>query len=1226
VGNLTQFNRRVLNHRKRYTLSDANNLETHAAGPRGMWIALNFRCSRYRTLTKHDILQGRLMPTSTLSPYNWRARSAIGVIAATALLICARQGDAQVFPSDPNVSSQPVKSKEPAAPQKKIAKGVDQQRDREAAQPGERIENEEDESMVLKRLEYLRERHRLSAEEEKVGRSQLKLRGLDEVKKSKPVPAVLPQLRPRSLKVSAQPVAGPPADAEALAIAPAGQVFGSKWVELGPNVVYNGQPTGGARCKVGGRVTCAAFDPSDATYQSLYLGTADGGVWKTTNHGGTWTPLSDFQPSLSIGSITVNPAAANEVYVGTGENVLSGDAISGVGVLVSTDGGATWVNRQSSTMGGTAIGRIALDSATTTGATRHLVAATMKGLFATNDSFQNVTLVSSGSYTDVLQDLSNPQVWWATRNSSGAASLYKSTNNGVTWTQQNTGIPTNLPYGLAAIAQAPSNPSIMYAVFNANTGYTQQNIYKSINGGASWSQIDTGHLTSVNSGQFFYNVYVAINPTNANDVYVGGSVPIYRSTNGGTSFTDVASNRSVHADHHFGLFRPNGTRFYDGNDGGLFYTDNPGVSDWVSMNTGLGILQVNEYALALHPTRFEILAGTQDNGTPRYLGSGIWSLVNFGDGGFTFWDPTDSRYVYNGYIYSNIYRSTMSGYDWDDITPSTTSFPSNNYSFPFYPKAALNPTNTNMVVLAGDSLLRNSVARTANVWTDVTGKLNGTRTISAVAFAPSDGEVCYIGYTDGKVYRTGNMSALNPTWNLVMSHPSSTYCTDLAVYPADPNHFVGVFYTYTGNKVYEVTNAAGGATLTSRNSGFPAIAPNCISVDASNTNVWYVGTDAGVYRTVDGGASWQNFSTGLPNAAVYDLTLDNSRSILLAGTHGRGVWMVARPELKLSAVSFDDNGNNGNGNGSVDQNETLRLTISLANAGSENASGVTAMLSPISPDVNVLQASSTYNDIAAGGGTQANTAPFVIRTVNPLAPGKKLTLVLTVSSNDGNFAVTIPVELRSGVATTLLDVNEGFESGFGGFTQSNQNGASWSWQADTSKPGSGTRCAHFEEPYPYEYQLDFLKSPVSSIPANANRVTVSFDQTNASTLYGYAGGKVFLVKDGGASIDMAAPLAGVVSIQNGYTGQFAVNATLLYSGQDGYVNGGPGLPYSTTVLDLDPAQWAGHSIQVIFAYNYWGFNEKLNGPTGWFIDNYRVKAENYSIQYVNAAEGWELLR
>lgn len=1163
--------------------------------------------------------------------FSWLRALRGSVVCAGALLLMCDGARAQVFPHDASVKAQAAAVREPAAPVKKVVKGASEadEEQRQEARGGERIENEEDESMVLKRLEYQRERHQLSAEEEKVGRIQLKLRGIDEVKRNKPVPPVLPQLAERQLsKAAAEPVTGPPADAGTLAIAPAGQVFGSKWVELGPNVVYNGQPTGGARCKVGGRVTCAAFDPSDVTYKTIYLGTADGGVWKTTNHGGTWTPLTDAQPSLSIGSITVNPGATNEVYAGTGENVLSGDAMSGAGVLVSTNGGLTWVNRQSSTMGGTAIGRIALDRATTTGATRHLIAATMKGLYATNDGFQNVTRVSSASFTDVMQDLSNPSVWWATSNDSGAgtASLYKSTNNGVTWTQQSTGIPTNLPYGLAAITQAASNPSIMYAVFNAASDYSLLNIYKSTNGGANWSQIDSTHTTSVNSGQFFYNVYVAVSPMNPNEIYIGGAAPLYRSTNGGTSFSDVASNRSIHADHHFGLFRPDGARFYDGNDGGFFYTDNPGVSDWVSLNTGLGILQVNEYGLALHPTKFELLAGTQDNGTPRYLGSGTWSLVNFGDGGVTFWDPTDANYVYNGYIYSNFYRSTMGGYDWDDITPSSTSFPSSNYSFPFYPKAALNPTNPGMVVLAGSALLRNSVARTANVWTDVTGKLDGTRSISAVAFAPSDGNVCYIGYTDGKVFRTGNISAVSPTWNLVMSHPSGTYCSDIAVHPTDSNHFVGVFYTYTGTKVYEVANASGVASVASRNTGFPAIAPNCVSIDSSNASVWYVGTDVGVYRTVDGGASWQNFSTGLPNAAVYDLTLDNSRSILLAGTHGRGVWMVARPELSLSSMAVNDSGNNGNGNGSIDQNETVRLTLTLKNSGSEQASGVTATLSPISAEVTVLQGGAAYGDIPANGGTLANATPFSIQTANGLAAGSKLSLVLTVSSNSGNFAATIPVELRGGVSTTVLNVSEGFESGFGGFTQTSQNGASWAWQADSSKPATGLRCAHFEEPYPYEYQLDHLKSPTSAIPANANRITVSFDQTNASTLYGYAGGKVFLVKDGLVTTDMGSGLAGVSSIQNGYTGKFAVNSSLLYSGQDGYVNGGPGLPYSTTVLELDPNQWAGHTLQVIFTYNYWGFNEKLNGPTGWFIDNYRVKAENYTIQYANAAQDWELLR
>ncbi|MGI8905237.1 MAG: hypothetical protein ACR2IE_01960 [Candidatus Sumerlaeaceae bacterium] len=1142
---------------------------------------------------------------------------------------------AQIFPaaasSDLNTLAVP-----PTPPAKITVKGDQDERD--IAAPGQVVEREEDESMVFRRLQHESKRRRLAADENKVSHARLRLLGIENIRSNKPVLRALPQLPSRDQSTAA-PV-GPPADPET-PLLPAGQIFGSRWVELGPNVVYNGQPVVGSqansfspKCKVSGRISSAAFDPSDPTYQTLYIGGADGGVWKTTNHGATWTPLTDNQPSLATGCITVNQGAPNEIYVGTGEAVLSGDAKSGAGILVSTDSGANWVSRQSATLASSKIAQITIDRTTLTGPTRRIVAATFAGIYITSDAFQSITLAQAGRFNNVIQDLSNNQVWWATRTSStsGSSGLYKSTNNGVTWVQQNTGIATNHRDGLADLVQAPSNPNIMYAVFNADTDFTTQTpdydklkIYKSTNGGAIWNQIDSSYNASSGSGQFFYNVYVAVNPVNENEIYISGSQPLYRSTNGSSNFINVASNRSLHADHQFGLFRPDGARFYDCNDGGLFYTDAPGVSDWVSLNTGLGLLQVNNYAVALHPTRFEILAGTQDNGTCRYLGSGIWSLVNAGDGGFTLWDPTDSRYVYNGYIFDTVYRSSIQGYGWSEISPNSTQFPSSSYSFPFYAKGALNSTNPNMLVLGGDSLLRNSAARTGATWADVTGKLDPGNEISAVAFAPGNGEICYLGFESGKVFRTSNMSAVLPAWTLVTTHPNGSYCSDIAVDPTNPDHFIAVFYRFTSNQVYEISNAAGSPIVTNRSAGFPAIAVNCVALDSTNPSVWYLGTEVGVYRTTTGGTSWQNYSTGLPNSAVDDLCIDNARSILLAGTHGRGVWMVGRPEIKLDSVTIDDSGIGGNGNGSIDRNERIRLTINLSNVGSEDATGVVAALASFSTEAGVIQAASVYPTLPQGGAPQGNSTAFEFTTPDSIPAGCQLNLVLTLSSNLGNFAASLPVTLRSGVPATLLDISEGFESGFGAFTQTNLNGVDSAWVADTSKPATGATCAHFEEPFPYQYQLDQLKSPVSLIPATANRIVLSFDQTNASSLYGLAGGKVFLLRDGGSQQDMASALAGVLEIKNGYTGKFDGTYT-AYPNQDGYVNGGPGLPYTLTTLELDPAVWAGHTLQVVFTYNWNGFTEKRNGPTGWFIDNYSLKAEQYSIQSVAAASDWQMLK
>jgi photosystem II stability/assembly factor-like uncharacterized protein len=428
---------------------------------------------------------------------------------------------------------------------------------------------------------------------------------------------------------------------------------------------------------IGGRIRSILIDPTAP--DTMWIGSVTGGIFKTTNGGGTWTHLDDFMSNLAVSSLVAHPSTPNTIYAATGENETgntgTGEGNRGAGVFKSTNGGVSW-----SQLASTAnsnwwyTNRLAVSPANA----NTLLAATWRGIFRTQDGGTGWTQEFSG---EIIQDIDfdpsngNNAIagGWAGR------ALY-STNGGDTW-QLATGIPT-AGASRVEVAYAPTSPNITYASVFLNGGA----LYKSTDGGHTYAFAGPNPDVDYLGGQGWYDNALWVSPSNANHVIVGG-IDLYKSTDGGQTLTKISNwavNQqfvrtgvgpdSAHADHHAIVASPSynvtPTVFF-GNDGGIFratdVTTVTPTSGWQELNNNLGITQF--YGASGSAASGKILGGTQDNGTLRYNGATeTWNMTFGGDGGFNGVDQTDSNFLYGEYVYGAAFRSSDGGVNGEYIS------------------------------------------------------------------------------------------------------------------------------------------------------------------------------------------------------------------------------------------------------------------------------------------------------------------------------------------------------------------------------------------------------------------------------------------------------------------------------------------------------------------------------------------------------------------------------
>jgi photosystem II stability/assembly factor-like uncharacterized protein len=679
---------------------------------------------------------------------------------------------------------------------------------------------------------------------------------------------------------------------------------GSNWVQLGPLAIAKGQTYGSARVIVTGRVTDIVPHPTDPLI--IYVATARGGIWKTTDGGVTWAPISDNAVSLQIGALAVARSNPQTLYAGTGEGNVYFYALSfpldsinvsygGSGILKSVDGGATWTTQAAATFTGNCFYRIKVhptDPATA-------FAASNLGVYRTTNGGANWVQMTNGlpaisatvlAATDVAFDPATPSTAYCAFWGSG---IYKTTNATAanpSWTKLAGGLPT-ASLGRIAIAVSPTSPQSVYALI-ANSGDTLNGLYASSNGGTNWTSVGPGPISVYGA----YTLNVAVDVSTPDIVYASG-VSLYKAVRSGATWTVTDVGLNIHPDNHaFGGHPTDHLVIYAGNDGGIYKSSDGGATWDDTINEGICITQFE--FIDQHPTSDAVvIGGTQDNGTEQFRNSPAFYHSADGDGGSAGVDQMTPRNVIHTFYGASPERSTQGGNfgTYSSIAGGLAG------SALFYPPFAYDQTNSQNIAFGTDRINIDAAQGTGGWPIKVT--LPGiSGRVSAVSFVNST--LIYAGTTSGQVYRIAKGATWPASGTAIHAAPlPARWIWAITTAPGDINTVLLAMAGFGAAHVWRGAVAGGGATWTDISGTAPNRVPdipcNALAVDPANPNTFYVGSDVGVFRTTDAGGNWQLFSDGLPNTAIYDLQLHAPTRLLRAATHGRGLW-----ERKIDAATL----------------------------------------------------------------------------------------------------------------------------------------------------------------------------------------------------------------------------------------------------------------------------------------------------------------------------------
>ncbi|MFI5110757.1 MAG: tail fiber domain-containing protein, partial [Terriglobales bacterium] len=834
----------------------------------------------------------------------------------------------------------------------------------------------------------------------------------------------------------------------------------TSWTLIGP------QPTTGAVFggTTSGRVTAIAVDTTDATGNTLYIGGAEGGVWRTTNGGTSWTPLTDTQFSLAIGSLAVDPNNHLNIYAGTGEENFNLDGYYGGGLLKSTNGGTSWAQVGASTFGGplasefggSYIGSIAVQPGVASGTPVLLVASQFSsgpnfnsGIWRSTDggntwAFVLPTTSDEGSDGTSLFFVSNTTAYAAIGGFGDSNNgVYKSTNAGLTWTAANgsgaTALITGTNAGRITLVAAPSSATTLYASIADPSTSGLAGMFKSTDGGTTWNPITTplgtGGTTDFCGTQCWYDMPMAVNTTNASQLYVGGSYNysidsggIYMSTDGGTTWSSVNSTAlGLHPDFHAIAFAP-GPKLYTGNDGGMWSTTNLGSTSptWTDLNSTLAITQPYPGMSISLGSANVALVGTQDNDTEIFSGSLSWKgSTACGDGAWTAIDPTNSNTMWTacapGSSSALVHKSTDGGNTWSNAaTGISTSDP-----VAFIPPLVMDLKNPSTLYYGTNHVYQTTNGGTA--WASISPDLtNGGGDLTAIAVSPVSSTFLFAGTSNALVWYTTNTGG---AWTQIPSGLPPRYP---AMVQGDPQTSTTFYVTFSGfsgfgdalGHVFKCTTTTSSCSDISSN--LPNTPVNDIAIDPANPNTFYVGTDTGVYMTTNAGGSWSTFSNGLPNVVVLDVKLHAASRTLRAATHGRSVW-----DFSLSSTL-------------TQQTLTVSVTGTGAGAVTSNPAGVdcpstcapgftTGTMVSLTPTPAVGSAFGGWSGSCSGTGacvvtmsgtgTPAVTATFTAAATDTLTVNKTGTGTGTVTSTSPdtqiNCGSTCSGNYASGTSVTL---------------------------------------------------------------------------------------------------------------------------------------------------------------------------------------------------------------
>jgi photosystem II stability/assembly factor-like uncharacterized protein len=718
-----------------------------------------------------------------------------------------------------------------------------------------------------------------------------------------------------------------------------------------------------------GRISALAGYNEPSGKLTVFVGAASGGVWKTTDAGTIFKPVFDKAGVQSIGAIAVDPSHHENVWVGTGEAWTRNSVSIGDGIYKSTDAGETWTNvglkdservarivvdpRDSNSVYACVPGKLWSDSAD-------------RGLYKTSDGGKTWQLILKGSNlstgcASVAMQPGSPDVllaslWdfrrkgWTFRSggegpkAASGSGLYRSSDGGKSWTELTPAAIKSLPakpYGRIALAYAPSEPQTVYAFIES----TDSALFVSHDGGNSWDKADKSTWMVWRP---FYFANLIVDPKNPKRVFKTDGALIL-SEDGGKSFTTVGGFQGAHGDVHDVFIDPmNSEHVYSADDGGLWVSYDGGNKWWKSDN--LPISQFYHVSVD-NADPYHVFGGLQDNSSwvgdssyPGGITSSRWENMYGGDGFWMFADPTDANYVYAEAQGGTIGRVNVHTHENRDIQPKLGAEDLKLYKklrFNWNTPIALSPSDPATVYIGsqflyrshdhGQSWQRISPDLTTNDPNMQKQELSGGvtvdnsvaemhTTIYSISESPLAAGTIWVGTDDGNVQLTrdggqhwenvvANIKGL-PKGEWVNWVQASAFAPGTA-YVAFDRHTFGDMAPY----VYVTTDF--GKTFS------PLVTPQdaksvkgyafVIKEDTLDSRLLFLGTELGLWISIDGGAHWGQFKGGdIPAVAVRDLAVQPRDSDLVLATHGRGIWIIdditplrnLTPELLAQDVSF----------------------------------------------------------------------------------------------------------------------------------------------------------------------------------------------------------------------------------------------------------------------------------------------------------------------------------
>lgn len=664
----------------------------------------------------------------------------------------------------------------------------------------------------------------------------------------------------------------------------------ANWTNIGPiNLPANtgtGQPNGM------GRINAIAFHPSNVDI--IFAGAPQGGLWVSEDGGDTWEVLTDQQPTLGVSSIIVNYNNPDEILIGTGDRD-AGDS-DGMGVFKSTDGGQNWIMSNNG-MGNRTVGRMIQDP----NDADIIIAATDGGIYKSTDMGENWVSTQGGNFKDIAFKPDNSDVVYTIT----ASTFYKSTDNGDSFTNSSSGLPSG---SRGALAVSPADPEVVYVLLSAGSVYGSTS--KSTNAGDSWTVMSTSPNIfdyscggTGGSGQGWYDMDIAVDPTNADFVFVGG-VNTWISTNSGSSW-QIKSHwygdcgvDAVHADMHVYEINPLNNRLYNGNDGGLHYTDD-NANNWTQISSGMAISQI--YKMGSSATVKDlVINGYQDNGTATYTPDG-WKTVMGGDGMDCLIDWEDPSYSYGEYYYGAIDRIKNNSQNQGRITNGISE--DGAWVTPYL----LSHANSNTMFVGMKGVWRTNNVKASSTsqvqWTKITS-FSGSN-CSMLEQSDANADILWVG-KGSTVYMTLDANADSPTWNQLSNLPGSGDVRSIATDPSDEDRV----WIVRGNGIYYSEDLC--ETWSDLTGSLPAIPMRSIVYYKNSVDGLYVGAEAGIYYKDDSMSDWVLYTEGFPLSSVvteleiyYD-AVNPSGDMLRASTYGRGLWETPMFQGQLAAEFMAD--------------------------------------------------------------------------------------------------------------------------------------------------------------------------------------------------------------------------------------------------------------------------------------------------------------------------------